>query len=103
MDKKKAAKDRDASSQSIYSQVPASLESDERMERPIERKAAKKLKRAANEATNEESLELLKTRQKDALAIASSRSELANMSLHLQKEMHWLHWLLLLQGVNRFT
>ena len=74
MDKKKknkAAKERDASSQSIDSQVPTSLESDERMERAIGRKAAKKLKRAANEATDEEGLELLKTRQQDALAIAS--------------------------------
>lgn len=85
--KNKPAKDKDASSQSVDSQIPTSLESDEKMERPIGRKAAKKLKRATNEASDEDSLELLKTMQKDALAIASSRSDLVNMSLQLQKEM----------------
>lgn len=72
--KNKPTKDKDASSQSVDSQIPASLESDEMMERPIGRKAAKKLKRAANEAKDEEGLEILKTMQKDALAIASSRT-----------------------------
>ena len=57
------------------------------MERPIGRKAAKKMKRAAYEAKDGESLEILKSMQKEALAIASSRSESVNMSLQLQKEM----------------
>ncbi|KAL8149220.1 hypothetical protein AgCh_006288 [Apium graveolens] len=84
--KNKSAKDKDASSQSVDSQIH-SLESDEMMERPIGRKAAKKLKRTGNEATDEDSLELLRTMQKDALAIASSRSESVNRSLQLQQEM----------------
>lgn len=58
--KSKPAKDKDASSQSVDSQIPISLESDEMMERPIGRKAAKKLKRATNEAKDEEGLEILK-------------------------------------------
>ncbi|KAL6541965.1 hypothetical protein OROGR_011451 [Orobanche gracilis] len=85
--KKKPTKDKETSSQSVDSQMPISLESDDMMERPIGRKAAKKLKKAANEAKDEEGLEILKTMQKDALAIASSRSESVQMSLQLQKEM----------------
>ena len=69
--KNKPAKDKDASSQSVDSQIPTSLESDEMMERPIRRKATKKLKRVVNEAKDEEGLEILNTMQKDALAIAS--------------------------------
>ncbi|WOH06060.1 hypothetical protein DCAR_0625483 [Daucus carota subsp. sativus] len=80
--KNRSARDTDASSQSVDSQIP-NLESDEMMERPIGRKAAKKLKRAADK----ESLELIKTMQKDALAIASSRSESVNRSLQLQLKM----------------
>ncbi|KAL6576350.1 hypothetical protein OROHE_000131 [Orobanche hederae] len=75
--KNKPAKDRDASSQSIDSQIPTSLESDEMMERPSGRKAAKKLKKAAIEVKDEDGLELLKTMQKT-------------------------HWLLFLQEVNQF-
>ncbi|KAL6521107.1 hypothetical protein OROGR_017676 [Orobanche gracilis] len=67
--------------------MPISLESDDMMECPIGRKAAKKLKKAANEAKDEEGLEILKTLQNDALAIASSRSESVQMSLQLQKEI----------------
>ena len=64
-----------------------SLDSDEMIERPIGRKAAKKLKRAANEAKAEEGVEILKTMQNDALAIASSRRESIQVSLQLQKEL----------------
>ncbi|XP_074376189.1 glutathione S-transferase T3-like [Apium graveolens] len=85
--KNKPTKDRETSSPSVDSQHPTGLESDEMMERPVGRKAAKKLKRAINETKDEEGLELLKTMQKDALAIASSRSEAVQMSLQLQKEM----------------
>ncbi|KAL6584982.1 hypothetical protein OROMI_004271 [Orobanche minor] len=85
--KNKPVEDRDASSQFVDSQISTSLESDEMMERPIGRKAAKKLKKAANEVKDEDGLELLKTMQKNALAIASSRSESVQMSLQLQKEM----------------
>lgn len=63
------------------------VESEEGMERPIGRKAAKKMKRAAYEASEGESLEILKSMQKDALVVTSSRSESIKMSLQLQKEM----------------
>ncbi|WOG86619.1 hypothetical protein DCAR_0205836 [Daucus carota subsp. sativus] len=60
------------------------------MERPPGRKAAKKLKKASNEAKDGEGLEILKTMQKDAVAIASSRFESIQMSLQLQKEIREL-------------
>ncbi|KAL1831030.1 hypothetical protein ACET3Z_000681 [Daucus carota] len=59
--KNKSAKEKKVSSQSVNPQMPMSLDSDEMIERPIGRKAAKKLKRAANEAKAEEGLEILKT------------------------------------------
>ncbi|XP_074328769.1 glutathione S-transferase T3-like [Apium graveolens] len=85
--KNKPTKDKDVSSQSVDSQIPTSRDSDEMMERPMGSKAAKKLKRAANEAKDEEGLKILKTMQKDALAIASSRTESIQISLQLQKDM----------------
>ncbi|WOG81844.1 hypothetical protein DCAR_0100998 [Daucus carota subsp. sativus] len=85
--KNKSAKEKEVSSQSVNLQMPMSLDSDEMIERPIGRKAAKKLKRAANEAKAEEGLEILKTIQNDALAIASSRRESIQVSLQLQKEL----------------
>lgn len=59
--KNKLTKDNDVSSQSVDSQIPTNLESDGMMERLIGRKAANKLKRATNEAADEEGLQLLKT------------------------------------------
>lgn len=86
---KTIAKDNQPSSPSIDSLLSTKhgVESELGMEHPIRRKVAEKMKRAIYEAANAEILELLKSMQKDALAITSSRSESFNMSLQLQKEM----------------
>ena len=75
--KNKPAKEKEVSSQSVDSQMPIILDSDELIERPIRRKAAKKLKRAANEAKDEEAQKFFKQCRK-------------------------MHWPLRLQEVNQF-
>ena len=84
---KAATKDNHSSSQSTESPVSSSAEaSEEGMERPIGRKAAKKLKRSRNEATDDEFVEIFKKMKEEARLTASSRNESINNIIKMEEE-----------------
>ncbi|WOH04335.1 hypothetical protein DCAR_0623744 [Daucus carota subsp. sativus] len=60
--------------------------SEEGMERPIGRKAAKKLKRSRNEATDDEFVEIFKKMKEEARLTASSRNESINNIIKMEEE-----------------